>query len=106
MSMRDRRRVLTFRRELGCFMLGSGSMAWVRTIAEEDASGQLQEVYGHVRQRAGAVPYIAKVQSLRPATMKFRFCLYCQLMVDPTGISKRERVLIATVVSKANGCFY
>jgi alkylhydroperoxidase family enzyme len=81
-------------------------MAWVKTITEEAASGKLSEVYQRVRERAGGVPNIAKLQSLRPTTMGFGFGLSCQLMDDPTGISKRERVLIATVVSKVNGCFY
>lgn len=81
-------------------------MAWVRTVAEEDATGSLLEVYRRVRERAGAVPNIARVQSLRPDTMSFGFGLYCQLMDAPTGLSKRERVLIATVVSKVNGCLY
>jgi uncharacterized peroxidase-related enzyme len=81
-------------------------MAWVRTVAVETASGKLQEMYQRVRGRAGVVPNIARVQSLRPKTMERGFDLYCQVMDDPTGISKRERVLIATVVSKANGCLY
>jgi alkylhydroperoxidase family enzyme len=81
-------------------------MAWVRTIAEEAATGALAEVYRRVRERAGTVPNIARVQSLRPETMGRGFDLYCQTMDDPTGISRRERVLIATVVSKVNGCFY
>ena len=34
------------------------------------------------------------------------FDLYCQLMDAPGGISRRERVLIATVVSAVNGCHY
>jgi hypothetical protein len=83
-----------------------GNMAWVQTVTEETASGRLAEVYQRVRERAGAVPNIAKLQSLRPAATDFGFGLYCQLMDDPTGISKRERVLIATVVSEVNGCFY
>ena len=81
-------------------------MAWVKTVAVETASGKLQEMYQRVRERAGVVPNIAKVQSLRPKTMERGFDLYCQVMDDPTGIGRRERVLIATVVSKANGCLY
>ena len=81
-------------------------MAWVQTVAVEAASGKLQEMYQRVRERAGMVPNIAQVQSLRPQTMERGFDLYCQVMDDPTGISKRERVLIATVVSKVNGCWY
>lgn len=81
-------------------------MAWVQTVPVEAASGKLQEMYRRVRERAGVVPNIAKLQSLRPKTMERGFDLYCQIMDDPTGISKRERVLIATVVSKVNGCLY
>ncbi len=81
-------------------------MAWVQMVTGETASGKLQELYRRVRERAGIVPNIAQVQSLRPKTTELGFGLYCQIMDDPTGISKRERVLIATVVSKVNGCLY
>ena len=81
-------------------------MTWVQTVPEETASGKLHEVYQRVRERAGLVPNIAKLQSLRPKTTAHGFDLYCQIMDDPTGITRRERVLIATVVSKANGCLY
>jgi uncharacterized peroxidase-related enzyme len=81
-------------------------MAWVQIVPEENAAGQLKEIYRRVAERAGFVPNIAKVQSLRPKTMERGFDLYCQIMDDPSGISKRERVLIATVVSKINGCLY
>ena len=81
-------------------------MAWVQTVAVETASGKLQEMYQRVRERAGVVPNIAKVQSLRPKTMERGFDLYRQVMDDPTGIGRRERVLVATVVSKVNGCLY
>ncbi len=81
-------------------------MAWVQTVAVETASGKLQEMYQRARERAGSVLNIAKVQSLRPKTMEQGFDLYSQVMDDPTGISRRERVLIATVVSKVNGCLY
>ena len=81
-------------------------MAWVQMVPETAASSDLREVYERVRKRAGFIPNIAKVQSLRPRTMARGFDLYCQIMDDPTGISKRERALIATVVSKVNGCLY
>jgi uncharacterized peroxidase-related enzyme len=81
-------------------------MAWVKMVAVDAASGKLQEVYRRSRERAGFVPNIAKVQSLRPKTLERGFDLYCQVMDDPTGISRRERVLVATVVSQVNGCLY
>jgi uncharacterized peroxidase-related enzyme len=81
-------------------------MPWVLTIHEERAEGTLAAVYQKARERAGKVPNIAKLQSLRPETAARGFDLYCQLMDAPTGLSRRERVLIATVVSKVNGCLY
>ena len=81
-------------------------MSWVHTVSEEAGPSDLREVYERVRARAGFIPNIATIQSLRPKTMAHGFDLYCRVMDDPTGISKRERVLIATVVSKVNGCLY
>jgi alkylhydroperoxidase family enzyme len=81
-------------------------MAWVQMVSEQAAAGVLGELYQRTRERAGRVPNIAKLQSLRPETARRGFDLYCQLMDAPTGISRRERVLIATLVSKVNGCWY
>jgi uncharacterized peroxidase-related enzyme len=81
-------------------------MAWVQMVGEESATGKLRELYQRTRERAGVVPNIAKVQSLRAETASLGFALYCQIMDAPSGISRRERVLIATVVSKVNGCLY
>lgn len=81
-------------------------MAWVNTIDPNAAHGRLREVYQHIRQRKRSIPNIARLQSLRPEAMDLGFCLYCGLMDEPTGITFRERVLIATVVSKTNGCDY
>ena len=69
-------------------------------------TGELRDVYDRVRQRAGVVPNIATLQSLRPETMARGFDLYCQIMDGPDRAQRRERVLIATVVSKVNGCLY
>ncbi len=81
-------------------------MAWVHMIDADSAEGLVHELYERVRKRAGVVANIARLQSLRPKTMERGLDLYCQIMDDPTGIRKRERVLIATVVSKVNGCYY
>ena len=81
-------------------------MPWVPTIPEEQAAGPLADVYQKARERAGKVPNITKLQSLRPEATAHGFSLYCQLMDAPTGLTRRERVLIATVVSKVNGCLY
>ena len=81
-------------------------MAWVDMVSDEAASGELRAVYDRARKRAGRVPNIARAQSIRAKTAARGFDLYCQVMDDATGLSRRERVLIATVVSKVNGCLY
>jgi alkylhydroperoxidase family enzyme len=81
-------------------------MAWVSAISESAVTPALKDFYQRAEARAGKLPNIARVQSLRPTTAARGFDLYCQIMDDPTGLSRRERVLIATVVSKVNGCFY
>lgn len=81
-------------------------MPWVQQQPESNASIELAEFYRKAVHRAGKLPNIARVQSLRPTTATRGFDLYCQIMDAPTGITRRERVLIATVVSKVNGCHY
>jgi len=81
-------------------------MPWVTTVPEDQARGPLADVYRKAHERSGLVPNITKLQSLRPESSARGFDLYCQLMDAPAGISKRERVLIATAVSKVNGCLY
>ncbi len=81
-------------------------MAWVKIIEPEAATGRLKRIYELASERAGYVPNITKLQSLRPETMNRGFALYQQIMDAPTGISRLQRVLIATVVSKVNGCYY
>ncbi len=81
-------------------------MAWVTTVEPDEAEGVLRSIYETAERRAGYVPNLTKLQSLRPETMQIGLNLYRQLMEAPTGINSRQRVLIATVVSKINGCYY
>lgn len=81
-------------------------MSWIRTIDPEAATGELARIYDEASARAGNVPNITKLQSLRPATMAAGFALYRQVMDGAGGLSHLQRVLIATVVSKVNGCHY
>ncbi len=81
-------------------------MAWVKVIEPGDATGRLKHIYQAAQQRAGYVPHVTKLQSLRPDTLQSGLALYRQLMDAPTGLTVRQRVLIATVVSHVNGCHY
>jgi hypothetical protein len=60
-------------------------MPWVPIVPEEQAVGPLADLYRRARGRAGKVPNIARVQSLRPDTTGRGFDLYCQPMAPRPG---------------------
>jgi alkylhydroperoxidase family enzyme len=75
-------------------------------VPEERAEGLLATIYDETRAKLGRVINLVKVQSLRPETMTIGRNLYRQLMDSPGELTRLQRVLIATVVSKINGCLY
>jgi uncharacterized peroxidase-related enzyme len=81
-------------------------MSWVTTIEEKDAQGQLATIYQENRAKFGYVMNLVKIQSLRPDSMVLGRQLYRHLMDNPGGLTRLQRYLIATVVSKVNGCLY
>jgi alkylhydroperoxidase family enzyme len=46
------------------------------------------------------------VQSLNPAALAASMQLYLASMHGPSGLSRADREMLATVVSWANHCFY
>lgn len=81
-------------------------MAWIRTVKPKDATGELKTEYAAAIHRAGKVFNILKIQSLNPRTLRASMELYQATMHAPSGLSRPERELLATVVSWANHCFY
>jgi uncharacterized peroxidase-related enzyme len=82
-------------------------MAWVRTIDPREATGALKSIYDTAVRRAGKVFNILRVQSLRPEVLEASTGLYLELMHSPRGaLSRAQREMIATVVSRANDCHY
>ena len=81
-------------------------MAWIRTIEQDDATGDLQELYAQAGGPGGAVDNFLKIHSLHPAGMRAHFGLYRAVMQGTDGLPRVEREMIAFVVSDANGCHY
>jgi uncharacterized peroxidase-related enzyme len=81
-------------------------MSWIKTIEPEDATGELKREYDKAIKRAGKVFNILKVQSLNPESLRASMQLYLATMYAPSGLSRAEREILATVVSWANHCFY
>jgi len=81
-------------------------MAHIRTIAYDEATGRLLEVYDELIKKRGKIAGIHKIQSLRPESIVKHMDLYLEIMFSRSELSRAEREMMAVVVSIANGCSY
>lgn len=81
-------------------------MSWIRTIDEDEAAGELKDIYSQVVQQRGKLSNIMMVQSLNTGAMAAHQDLYLALMFGPSGLSREEREMIAVLVSVLNDCAY
>ena len=81
-------------------------MSWINEIEPSEAEGELKALYQQLEKSRGKVSNILKVHSLRPASMQAHLTLYMDLMFAPGGLSRRQREMIAVVVSRENRCDY
>jgi alkylhydroperoxidase family enzyme len=78
----------------------------IRLIAEDEANGLLKAEYDAALGRAGKVFNILKAMSLNPPVLKASMELYKAIMFGESGLSRRERELLATVTSAEQNCHY
>ncbi len=81
-------------------------MPHLELIGPEDADGLLAEEYEAALGRAGKVYNIVRSMSLNPAVLRQSMELYKAIMFGPSGLTRQERELLATVVSATNECYY
>ena len=81
-------------------------MPHVRLIEVDEATGVLQQEYDAAVGRAGKVFNIVKAMSPNPDVLHRSMELYKGIMFGPSGLSRQERELLATVVSRENECHY
>ena len=81
-------------------------MPHIRLIDEGEAEGALKEEYDAAVERAGKVFNILKAMSLRPGVLRASMALYREIMFGESGLSRKERELLATVSSAAQNCDY
>ena len=82
-------------------------MAWIRTIADEEARGALARYYREAIARAGKVYGIVRVMSLEPSILNASIGLYAATTVSPRSpLPRWFRELIAVHVSRLNHCHY
>ncbi|MCD4672504.1 MAG: carboxymuconolactone decarboxylase family protein [Anaerolineaceae bacterium] len=81
--------------------------AWVRIIPAEEGDDTLQRAYAAcVDPQTGEPAHILGVQSANPQAMLDHLALYRTLMYGPSPLKRRQREMIALVVSSVNACVY
>ena len=81
-------------------------MPHIRLVAEDEADGPLKEEYDAAIERAGKVFNILKSMSLNPPVLRASMELYRAIMFGESGLSRKERELLATVTSSEQSCHY
>jgi uncharacterized peroxidase-related enzyme len=82
-------------------------MTWIRTVEPGKATGLLRALYDTAIRRAGKVFGILRCQSVRPEVLEASTALYLEVMYsEASPLSRAQREMIATAVSRANDCFY
>ena len=84
-------------------------MPYIKTVPPAEATGKLKEVYeipGGPSAARGKVAMVRQVQSLHPNALAAWSDLSAAIMHGPSRLSRRQREMIATVVSATNQCSY
>ena len=81
-------------------------MSYIEIINEQDASGQLAQLYARYGNTDGTVDNVLKVHSLNPESLEAHCALYIQSCHRPSPVSRVEREIIGVVVSRINACTY
>lgn len=84
-----------------------GSVAWVRTVDESEATGLVKTYYDAFIKQRGWVPNILQVHSIRPDTLRAFMGMENAFMHGRgAGLTRVQREMIAIVVSVANRCHF
>ncbi len=82
--------------------------AWVKVPADSEAPEDVQVLFGKFKEKTGFIPNVARNFALTPEHFMRWFRYYDFLMrnEDKSQLSRKEREMIAVVVSSANQCEY
>lgn len=81
-------------------------MAWIETVTEGEATGLVRKVYDAAKARAGRVFHVLRMMSPNGRVLQASTDFYLAVMYGDSPLTRRQRELLATVVSRANHCHY
>ena len=87
-------------------MAHHGPMAYIETISEADATGELARWYRRAGNPDRTVDNVMRIHSLNVETLRTHFEMYTATMHRPSPLSRAEREMVAVAISRLNGCDY
>ncbi|MDE2749307.1 MAG: carboxymuconolactone decarboxylase family protein [Chloroflexota bacterium] len=81
-------------------------MPYIRQITIDQATGLVKKELQKAVARAGRVWNIVQIMSLNGRVMKSAMEMYGATMFAQSPLTRRQREMLAVVVSKANHCVY
>ncbi len=81
-------------------------MAWIQQTHPDEATGLLKRIYSAAIARAGRVWNILRIMSLNPPVLQASMDFYGAIMHGASPLSRRQREMLAVVVSAENCCEY
>lgn len=81
-------------------------MSWITEIAPDQAEGRLKTIFDELSAKRGKIANILRVHSLHAEALSAHMNLYMVLLFGPGGLSRKQREMVAVVVSRANRCEY
>ena len=81
-------------------------MSWIKMISYDDSEGELRERFEPLQYEPGKIDHILQIHILLPSTMASHHTYYRDIMFGRSSLSRKERELVATVVSITNECHY
>lgn len=81
-------------------------MAYINVIQPEDAEGDLRKIYEDLKQNRGKLAEVHKIQSLNPESIVRHMDFYMTIMFGNSPLKRKQREMVAVVVSAANECRY
>ena len=81
-------------------------MAWIQVIRDEEATGDVKQIYEEVKGKIGRISPMLQAMSLRPDVLRRVNELGNAIHFGGSSLGKKLEQMLAVVVSATNGCRY
>ena len=81
-------------------------MPYIKQVEDDEAQGPAKRELDKAYKRAGRVWNIVRIMTPNPEVMRTSMDMYLALMYGESPLSRAQREMLATVVSRTNHCVY